>query len=68
MQAAMSQMSPVNVERARQNRAYVRELLIQRQPEFAAALASAEQHLSCCAVQSRGASDMPCPIPCCRTL
>jgi hypothetical protein len=46
-QAAMSQMSVVKAERARQNRAYVRELLRQRQPGFAVALASAEQDLSC---------------------
>jgi len=68
MQAAMSQMSPVKAERARQNRAHVRELLRQRQPGFAAALASAEHHLPCSAVQARRASDMPCPIPCRRTL
>jgi len=46
-QAAVSQMSVVKAERARQNRAYVRELLRQRQPGFAVALASAEQDLSC---------------------
>lgn len=40
-------MSVVKAERARQNRAYVRELLRQRQPGFAVALASAEQDLSC---------------------
>ncbi len=34
-------------ERARENRAYVRRLLRERQPEFAAALASVEQRLSC---------------------
>jgi hypothetical protein len=43
----MSQMSLVMAERARQNRAYVRVLLRQRQPGFAVALASAEQDLSC---------------------
>jgi hypothetical protein len=46
-QPAMSQVSLVKAERARQNRAYVRGLLTRRQPGFAAALASAEQHLSC---------------------
>jgi hypothetical protein len=46
-QPAMSQVSLVKAERARQNRAYVRGLLRRRQPGFAAALASAEQHLSC---------------------
>jgi ABC-type Fe3+/spermidine/putrescine transport system ATPase subunit len=44
--AAMSKMSAVMAERGRQNRAYVRELLWQRQPEFAAALASAGHCLS----------------------
>ena len=42
----MSQMSAVKAEPARQNRAYVRELLRQRQPGFAVALAAAEQDLS----------------------
>jgi hypothetical protein len=42
----MSRMSLVKAERARQNRAYVGGLLTQRQPEFAAALASAEQDLA----------------------
>jgi hypothetical protein len=46
-QPTMSQVSLVKAERARQNRAYVRGLLTRRQPGFAAALASAEQHLSC---------------------
>ena len=45
--AATSKMSVVIADRGRQNRAYVRELLWQRQPGFAAALASAEQYLSC---------------------
>jgi hypothetical protein len=44
--AAMSKMSAVIAERGRQNRAYVHELLWQRQPGFAAALASAEHCLS----------------------
>jgi hypothetical protein len=34
-------------QRARENSAYVRKLLGQRQPEFAAALAFAEQYFSC---------------------
>lgn len=46
-QTAMSQMSSVKAERARRNRAYVRLLLWQRQPRFAAVLASAELDLSC---------------------
>jgi len=46
-QPTMSQVSMVKAERARQNRAHVRGLLTRRQPGFAAALASAEQHLSC---------------------
>ena len=42
----MSQMPPAKAQRARENSAYVRELLRRRQPGFAAALASAEQCLS----------------------
>jgi hypothetical protein len=38
-------MSPVKAKRARENRAYVRVLLRERQPAFAAALAYAEQYL-----------------------
>jgi hypothetical protein len=34
-------------ERAEENRAYVRRLLWEREPEFAAALASAEHSFSC---------------------
>jgi hypothetical protein len=34
-------------ERAEENRAYVRRLLWEREPEFAAALASAERSFSC---------------------
>jgi hypothetical protein len=49
----MSQVSFVKAQRAEENRAYVRTLLWQRQPGFAAALASAEQHLSCAACQGR---------------
>jgi hypothetical protein len=45
--AATSKMSVVIADRVRRNGAYVRELLWQRQPGFAAALASAEQYLSC---------------------
>jgi hypothetical protein len=40
-------MSRVKAQRARENSAYVRKLLRQRQPEFAAALAFAEQYFSC---------------------
>jgi len=40
-------MSRVKAQRARENCAYVRKLLGQRQPEFAAALAFAEQCFSC---------------------
>jgi hypothetical protein len=39
-------MSPVKARRARENSAIVRKLLRQRQPEFAAALASAEHYFS----------------------
>jgi hypothetical protein len=46
-QAAASEMSRVKAQRARENSAYVRKLLGQRQPEFAAALAVAEQYFSC---------------------
>jgi hypothetical protein len=45
--AAASQMSWVKAQRARENSAYVRKLLVQRQPGFAAALAFAEQYFSC---------------------
>ena len=45
----MSQMSLVRAERAEENRAYVRKLLWQRQPAFAAALAAAERSVSCSA-------------------
>lgn len=41
--ATVSQMSRVKAQRARENSAHVRKLLMQRQPEFAAALACAEQ-------------------------
>jgi hypothetical protein len=44
----MSQMSSVKAQRARENRAYVRMLLRERQPAFAAALASAEQYVVFC--------------------
>lgn len=45
--AAASQRSWVKAQRARENSAYVRKLLGQRQPGFAAALAFAEQYVSC---------------------
>jgi hypothetical protein len=45
--AAVSQVSPVKAQRARDSSAIVRKLLRQRQPEFAAALASAEHYFSC---------------------
>jgi hypothetical protein len=40
-------MSSEKAQRARENRSYVRMLLRQRQPAFAAALSSAEQYVSC---------------------
>ena len=40
-------MSLRKAQRARENRAYVRMLLRQRQPDFAAALSFAEQSVSC---------------------
>ena len=51
--AAVSQMSQVKARRGRENSAYVRKLLRLREPEFAAALASAEQYLSCLLDQER---------------
>lgn len=61
-QPTMSQVSMVKAERARQNRAYVRGLLTRRQPGFAAALASAEQHLSCQGAGSRGRWHAACAV------
>ena len=55
----MSQMSLVRAERAEENRAYVRKLLRQRQPAFAAALAAAEQYFSCLACPCAGVSLFP---------
>jgi hypothetical protein len=40
-------MSSRKAQQARENRAYVRMLLWQRQPAFAAALSAAEQYVSC---------------------
>jgi hypothetical protein len=40
-------MSSQKAQQARENRAYVRMLLWQRQPAFAAALSFAEQYVSC---------------------
>ena len=40
-------MSSQKAQQARENRAYVRMLLRQRQPAFAAALSYAEQYASC---------------------
>jgi hypothetical protein len=48
------QTSLLKAERARQNRAYVRKLLQERQPEFAAALAAAKEHI----VRQRSAPDV----------
>jgi hypothetical protein len=44
---AVSRTSLTRAQRARENSAYVRTLLWQRQPELAAALAAAEQYFSC---------------------
>jgi hypothetical protein len=46
-------MSRVKAQRAWENSAYVRKLLGQRQPEFAAALAFAEQYFSCLSGRER---------------
>ena len=43
----VSQISSRKAQQARENRAYVRMLLRQRQPAFAAALSSAERYVSC---------------------
>lgn len=51
--ATVSQMSRVKAQRARENSAYVRNLLAQRQPEFAAALACAEQDFPCLSGRER---------------
>ena len=51
--AAASEMSRVKAQRARENSAYVRKLLGQRQPEFAATLAFAEQYFSCLSGRER---------------
>jgi hypothetical protein len=40
-------MSSQKAQQAQENRAYVRMLLRQRQPAFAAALSSAERYVSC---------------------
>jgi len=45
--AVMRRSPTAKSERARENSAYVRRLLRQRQPEFAATLESAEQKFSC---------------------
>jgi len=42
-------MSSRKAQQARENRAYVRMLLRQRQPAFAAALSAVEQYISCSA-------------------
>jgi hypothetical protein len=43
--ATVVQTSLLKAERARQNRAYVRKLLQERQPEYAAALAAAKEQI-----------------------
>jgi hypothetical protein len=52
--ATVRQTSLMKAERARQNRAYVRKLLQERQPEFAAALAAAKEQI----VRQRSAPDV----------
>ena len=53
-------MSPVKAQRARENRAYVRMLLRERQPAFAAALAFAEQYaVSCLPGRQQNRDDDP---------
>jgi hypothetical protein len=48
-----SQLSLAKSRRAERNRAYVRQLLLRREPAFAAALAYAEQYFSCSACSAR---------------
>jgi len=48
--------SRMNERRARENSAYVRKLLSEREPEFAAALAAAERYISWC-LRSGGDED-----------
>jgi hypothetical protein len=50
---AASEMSRVKAQRARENSAYVRKLLGQRQPAFAVALDLAEQYFSCLSGRGR---------------
>jgi hypothetical protein len=50
-------MSQVTAQRASENGAHVRMLLGQRQPEFAAALASAEQYFSCLVAETGDGTD-----------
>ena len=45
-QTAVSQTSRLKAQRASENGAYVRRLLRQRQPDFAATLAAAEKYVS----------------------
>jgi hypothetical protein len=54
----MGQTSLTKAQRARENSAYVRALLWQRQPELAAALAAVEQYFSdpCCPAQATGSA------------
>jgi hypothetical protein len=52
--ATVGQTSLLKAERVRQNRAYVRKLLQERQPEFAAALAAAKEQI----VRQRSAPDV----------
>ena len=52
--ATVGQTALLKAERARQNRAYVRKLLQERQPEFAAALVAAKEQV----VRQRGAPDV----------
>jgi hypothetical protein len=40
-------LAPVAARRMRENRDYVRTLLARKQPEFARALAAAEQEIAC---------------------
>jgi hypothetical protein len=60
----MSQTTAARAQRARKNSAYVRMLLRQRQPAFAAALAAAEQYaVFCLPSEQRDRDEDRAPAP-----
>jgi hypothetical protein len=62
-QVAMSWTAHVKAQRAKENCDYVRKLLSQQQPEFADALAAAEQELTCQADLPRPRNAPPVRYP-----